>query len=195
MMSFLRGTVASMTTTSVALDVHGVGYFIHVTPRALQGLKVGEEKLIPVSLIVREDALTLYGFADVDEKSLFELVQTVTGIGPKLALTIVASQSPEDFVRAIASKDEARLTRIPGVGKKSAARMLIDLQDKVRSYGVTADQTHWQETVTQALISLGWSDKDARAAMTALDVDNLDTSDTGAILRLALAQMSRGGSA
>ena len=192
MLSFLRGQVIGVAGTTVALDVHGVGYAVNVTPKTLSQLRVGSEATLPVVLIVREDSMTLYGFLDTDERAVFELLLTVSGIGPKLAQTILAALEPSALSDALATGNEAALVRVPGVGKKSAQRLILELGDKLVANGRTAPVANtWRDDVVSALTSLGWSSKEAAAAVEGLDETTIDTQDPGSALRLALASLNR----
>ena len=177
---------------TVILDVHGVGYAISVTPRTLSKLSRTNEVTIPVQLIVREDSMTLFGFSGEEEKSLFSLLQTVSGVGPKLALTILAATEPEVLTSALVRGDEIALTKIPGVGKKSAARLILELGDKVSSVtSIPAAASSWKDDVEAALISLGWNAKEAASAIAKVSESDVDSQDPGAALRAALATLNR----
>jgi Holliday junction DNA helicase RuvA len=193
-LSFLRGEVVALSGTTLTLDVNGVGYSINVTPKTLSQLRIGTSASLPVALIVREESMTLYGFMDTDERSLFDLLMTVSGVGPKLAQTILSALEPAALSDAIASANEAALVRIPGVGKKSAQRLILELGDKllVTSKSVETKKT-WQEDVVAALTSLGWSQKEAQAAVDGLDESTIDPQDAGSALRMALSSLNRAG--
>lgn len=194
MLSFLRGQVVAISGTNLSLDVHGVGYSINVTPKTLSHLRIGSEAMLPVALIVREDSMTLYGFLDNDERALFDLLMTVSGVGPKLAQTILAALEPAALSEAISTGNEAALVRIPGVGKKSAQRLILELGDKlVASAGSAVAQSSWQDDVVAALTSLGWSSKEAQAAVDGLDETSIDPQDAGSALRMALSSLNRTG--
>lgn len=194
MLSFLRGHVVAISGTNLSLDVHGVGYSINVTPKTLSHLRIGSEATLPVALIVREDSMTLYGFLDSDERALFDLLLTVSGVGPKLAQTILAALEPASLSEAISSGNEAALVRIPGVGKKSAQRLILELGDKlIASAKANVAQKSWQDDVVAALTSLGWSQKEAQAAVDGLDESSIDPQDAGSALRMALSSLNRAG--
>ena len=194
MLSFLRGQVVAISGTNLSLDVNGVGYSINVTPKTLSHLRIGSEATLPVALIVREDSMTLYGFLDNDERALFDLLMTVSGVGPKLAQTILAALEPAALSEAISTGNEAALVRIPGVGKKSAQRLILELGDKlVASAGSAVAQSSWQDDVVAALTSLGWSSKEAQAAVDGLDETSIDPQDAGSALRMALSSLNRTG--
>ena len=127
MIAFVRGTVADVSLDSVVVEVGGVGLQLHCTPGTIATLKIGTPTRLPTSMVVREDSLTLFGFLDDDEKSMFELVQTASGVGPKVAQAITAVLSPDDLRRAIASDDVKTLTRVPGIGQKGAQRIILEL--------------------------------------------------------------------
>src|ERR1041385_1794961 len=137
MISRLRGTVAARTGGGVVLDVGGFGYLVAATPRV--SARVGEETTVETYLHVREDALQLYGFASVDEKQLFELLLGVSGVGPKVALAIVSGSTPAELRRAIARDDTARFEAIPGIGRKTAQRVVLELKEKAIAVSAVAE--------------------------------------------------------
>jgi Holliday junction DNA helicase RuvA len=193
MISFLRGVVADISAANMVIDVNGVGYNIIVTPNVLQSAKIGSEISIPVVLVVREESMTFYGFANGEERRIFELLQTVNGVGPKLALTILAATTSENLADAISSNDESALTRIPGVGKKSAARLILELGDK---FGTKATaRTGWQSEVHDALTALGWSSKEASGAVQSVTEKNLPHKSVPQALKSALELLNRIGRA
>lgn len=170
MIAQLRGRVAVRGTDEVVVDVGGVGLSVVVTARTAAGLTVGEDCLLTTHLVVREDSLTLYGFADAAEREVFRTVQTVSGIGPRLALTMLTTLTADQVREAIAAEDVAALIAVPGVGRKSAQRMIVDLKDKLgvsATGGVTLGSTAatWGGQVTAALTGLGWSAAEAQAAV------------------------------
>jgi Holliday junction DNA helicase RuvA len=192
MFSHIRGFVTSISGNTVVVDANGLGYAISVTPQTLSKLSRTEEVTIPVLLIVREDSMTLFGFSSEDEKTLFSLLQTVSGVGPKLALTILAATNPESLASAIVRGDELALTKIPGVGKKSAARLILELGDKLTAITTTPQvATSWQDDVEAALVSLGWNAKEAALAVSKVNDSDVDPKDPGAALREALATLNR----
>ena len=191
MISQLRGSVVGIAGNVVVIDVAGVGYELTVTPQTLSALRPGSEATIPVRMVIREDSMTLFGFSSIDERALFDRLQTVNGVGPKLALTILAATSAENLVTAITQGDEAALIRIPGVGKKSAARLILELGDKLILPTSTKRVAVWQQDVIEALVSLGWSTKDATVAVGRIDEKSIDVHDAGAALRAALTLLDK----
>jgi Holliday junction DNA helicase RuvA len=191
MISFLRGTVVEISATSLVIDVSGVGYKVLVTPSLLQKVQINKDSKISVVQIIREDSNTLFGFADNEEREIFELLLTVNGIGPKLALTILAAADPQTLIQTFASGDEASLTRIPGVGKKSAARLILELKDKFRN--AASAVSDWETEVTSALVSLGWSLKEATSAVKGVKEKKLPHSDVPVALKSALELLNRIG--
>ena len=165
MIARLRGTVAARTPAGVVLDVGGVGYLVAVTPRV--AARVGEEATVETHLHVREDALQLYGFATADERELFELLLGVSGVGPKVALAIVSGSTPADLRRAIAREDTARFEAIPGIGRKTAQRVVLDLKDKLGAVSVASGGG--APLAREALVELGWSVVDAERALADVD--------------------------
>ena len=127
MIAHLDGLVCAIAPEGAVIEVGGVGLLVQATPGTLAGLRTGERARVATSLVVREDALTLYGFASDDERDVFELVQTCSGVGPRLALAMLASFSPDGLRQAIASEDVAALTRVPGIGRKGAQRIVLEL--------------------------------------------------------------------
>ncbi|GAA4686110.1 Holliday junction branch migration protein RuvA [Phytohabitans rumicis] len=174
MIASVRGLVASVSPDGAVIEVGGVGLSVHCAPGTLAGLRLGEQARLATSLIVREDSLTLYGFADDDEKQLFELLQTASGVGPRLAQAVLAVHSPDTVRRAIATADTATLTRVPGIGKKGAERLVLELRDRIGPVAVGTDTSAgvlvgaWHEQVRQGLVGLGWSAAQADQAVAAV---------------------------
>ncbi|MFE1168955.1 Holliday junction branch migration protein RuvA [Nocardiopsis sp. NPDC058789] len=203
MIAFLTGRVAARGAASAVIDVGGVGMSVQCTPSALSRLHVGEEGTVATSLVVREDSLTLFGFADDDERNLFEQVQTASGIGPRIALAMLAVHSPDSLRQAVATEDTTALTRVPGIGKKGAQRIVLELRGKLDAPVMTdgtlppADgpgmEPHgaWRGQVVSGLVNLGWSSKDAEAAAAAVAAEAEDTDDVTVLLRSALRRLSR----
>ena len=200
MIAYVRGQVAALTINSAVVDVGGVGLELMCTPGTLATLRPGQPATLPTSMVVREDSLTLFGFVDDDEKSMFELVQTASGVGPKVAQAITAVLSPDDLRRAIGSDDVKTLTRVPGIGQKGAQRIILELKDRIGaptgargtpSAGLVAPADAWREQVHQGLVGLGWTTKDAEKAIEAVADQAGDTPDVGALLRAALRALSK----
>jgi holliday junction DNA helicase RuvA len=187
----LSGGVAAVHPSAVVIDVGGVGILVACIPQTAASVRVGDVLMLHTSLIVREESLTLYGFLDTEQRDVFDLVQTVSGIGPRTALAVLSTLAPDDLRRAISADDVASLTRVPGIGSKGAQRMIIELKDRLRSVQGShgGNATAGPETVREALMSLGWSAKDAERAVTAVSGDG-DT-DTSSLLREALRYLDR----
>jgi Holliday junction DNA helicase RuvA len=164
--SRLRGTVAARTAAGLVLDVGGVGYLLAATPRVTA--RVGEEATVETYLHVREDALQLYGFASAEERELFELLLGVSGVGPKVALAIVSGSAPAELRRAIARDDTARFEAIPGIGRKTAQRVILELKEKLAA-GAVAPAASGALLARDALVELGWSLLDADRALAEVD--------------------------
>jgi holliday junction DNA helicase RuvA len=162
----LRGTVAARTAAGVVLDVGGVGYLVAATPRV--SARVGEDATVETYLHVREDALQLYGFASADERELFELLLGVSGVGPKVALAIVSGSTPVELRRAIAREDTARFEAIPGIGRKTAQRVVLELKEKI-AIPADAGLASGPVVARDALVELGWSLIDAERALADVD--------------------------
>ena len=203
MIATLTGTVLTAGATSCVVDVSGVGFLLQVTPATAAGLRVGEKATLHTHLVVREDSLTLFGFADEDERSAFVIAQSASGVGPKLALAIVSVLSPADLRLAITNADLARLTSVPGIGAKGAQRLVLELKDKVGLLGAgvpapaggpaAGEPEVWRAQVTEGLQGLGWSLRDAEAAADTVAplVDEDPTIGVGQLLRAALNSLAR----
>ncbi|HEU4811107.1 MAG TPA: Holliday junction branch migration protein RuvA [Nocardioides sp.] len=197
MIAFVRGQVATVTLSSAVLEVGGVGLELMCTPGTLATLRPGHQATLPTSMVVREDSLTLFGFLDDDEKSMFELVQTASGVGPKLAQAMLAVFAPDDLRRAVAGDDVKTLTRVPGVGQKGAQRIILELKDRIgapvagRTSAVAAGAAPWRDQVHQGLVGLGWSTRDAEQAVDNVAPEAGDSPDVGALLRAALRSLSK----
>jgi Holliday junction DNA helicase RuvA len=156
------------------IEVGGIGLQLQCAPGTLAGLRTGAEARLAASLVVREDSLTLYGFADDDEKQLFELLQTASGVGPRLAQAVLAVHQPDAVRRAVSGGDIAALTRVPGIGKKGAERLVLELRDRIGPVGLGADGPagvlvgDWQDQVRQGVLALGWSASQADQAVAAV---------------------------
>ncbi|MEW2355588.1 Holliday junction branch migration protein RuvA [Spirillospora sp. NPDC029432] len=200
MIAFVSGRVAAAGPDGAVIDVHGVGMAVQCTPATLAGLRVGEEARVPTSLVVREDSLTLFGFADDDERQVFELLQTASGVGPRLALAMLAVHTPDALRAAVASEDLNALTKVPGIGKKGAQRIVLELKDRLGGpVGGGADvrapvkAEAWRDQVQMGLINLGWSARDADAAVDAVaaDLGGGDPPPVAALLKSALKKLSK----
>ncbi|MET2716557.1 Holliday junction branch migration protein RuvA [Streptomyces harbinensis] len=177
MIAFVSGPVAALAPDTAVLEVGGVGMAVQCTPGTLAGLRVGEPARLATSLVVREDSLTLYGFADDDERQVFELLQTASGVGPRLAQAMLAVHSPDGLRRAIASRDEKALTAVPGIGKKGAQKLLLELKDRLGepaggpqrpAVPAPAGAPEWREQLMTALTGLGYAPREAEEAIGAI---------------------------
>ena len=198
MIAFVRGPVAAIGVDSCVIEIGGVGLQVHCHPGTLAGLRPGAETRVATSLVVREDSLTLYGFADDDERALFELLQTASGVGPRLAQAILAVLSPDQVRLAVATEDLAALVRVPGIGKKGAQRIVLELKDRIGAPARTVQPSQravpaWRDQVHAGLVGLGWSARDAEDAVTAVEPLAADTADPSVpeLLRAALRSLSK----
>ena len=201
MIAFVRGPVAAVSLSSAVLEVGGVGLELMCTPGTLATLSpkvgTGQTATLPTSMVVREDSLTLFGFLDEDEKSCFELLQTASGVGPKLAQAMLAVLGPDDLRAAVSGEDVKTLTRVPGIGQKGAQRIILELKDRlgapIGSRAVAAPQASepWRDQVRQGLQGLGWSAKDADRAVDEVAPGPGETPDVAALLRAALRALSK----
>jgi Holliday junction DNA helicase RuvA len=197
--AFVRGTVADLTLSSAVLEVGGVGLELMCTPNTLATLRPGSEATLPTSMVVREDSLTLFGFLDDDEKACFELLQTASGVGPKLAQAMLAVLSPDDLRGAVSSEDVKTLTRVPGIGHKGAQRIILELKDRlglpVGTTGMArvggAAAAPWRAQVHQGLVGLGWSAREADRALDEVAPMSVGEPDVGALLRAALQTLRK----
>jgi Holliday junction DNA helicase RuvA len=174
MIAMLRGALVEKGIDHVLIDVNGVGYRVAVSLNTLAALPaVGNTATVHTELIVREDSLSLVGFATVDERAAFDLVTSVQGIGPKLAMSILSTLEAPELARAVRDGDHARLTRIPGIGKKTAERLVLELRDKFAgaAAATTAKRPGGSQAVSSALVNLGY--KPAEADRAAAEADKL----------------------
>jgi Holliday junction DNA helicase RuvA len=198
MISFVSGRVAALGPDAAVIEVGGIGLSVQCTPNTLAELRVGDRAHLPSTLIVREDSLTLYGFADTDERAVFDLLLTASGIGPRLAQATLAVHDPDSLRRAVATEDFKALCRVPGIGQKGAQRMVLELKDRLGpprgGPGVPAQAgpvDSRRDQVHGALLNLGWSARDADAALdVALEDAETDVS-VPALLRAALRTLGR----
>jgi holliday junction DNA helicase RuvA len=169
MIAHLRGKVVARMLDGVVLDVNGVGYRIQTTLRALRKAHGGDEITLDTYLHVREDALQLYGFAEPAERELFEHFLSVSGVGPKVALAILSGSTPADLRRAIALEDTTRFVAIPGVGKKTAERVVLELKEKIGALEVIDVPREHELVARDALVELGYSVTEAERALASTD--------------------------
>ena len=206
MIAFVKGPVSAVFVDSAVVDVGGVGMLVMCTPATLAGLHVGENATLATSMVVREDSLTLFGFADYDERALFELLQTASGVGPKLAQAMLAVHGPDALRRAVASEDLVALCKVPGIGRKGAQRIVLELKDRIGGPSpnavpargaTTSDDEAWRGQVRAGLLGLGWSIKEADAAVDAVapmaeeSLSDGEPAPVAELLRAALRSLSR----
>ena len=205
MIAFVSGRVAALAPDGAVVEVGGVGLTVQCTPGTLAALRIGEQAHLPTSLVVREESLTLYGFADEDERVVFELLQTASGVGPRLAQAMLAVHDPDTLRRAVASEDLTALVQVPGIGRKGAQRIVLELKDRLgavrgsTSMARRSGPVHagWRDQLHGALLGLGWSGREAdegvaSAAPYAEEATAAgDAPDVGALLKVALRSLSR----
>jgi holliday junction DNA helicase RuvA len=200
MIAFVSGTVAALAPDTAVVEVGGIGMAVQCTPDTLSTLRVGQHAKLATSLVVREDSLTLYGFADDDERQVFVLLQTASGVGPRLAQAMLAVHSPDALRRAVATGDEKALTMVPGIGKKGAQKLLLELKDRlgepVGAPGVTRAPAAagWRDQLHSALVGLGYAPREAEDAVAAVAPQAeaaQGTPQVGALLRAALQTLNR----
>jgi holliday junction DNA helicase RuvA len=197
----VHGRVAAVSPDGAVVEVGGVGLAVSCSPGTLARLRVGDDARLSTSLVVREDSLTLYGFADDDERGLFELLQTANGVGPKLAQTILGVYPPREVRRAIATSDYVTLVKVPGIGRKGAEKIVVELRDRIGAIdgsdstvadfaGVTAIAP-WKDQVLHALAGLGFTGKEAAEAIETVAADADDNPEVAVILRRTIQLLGR----
>ncbi|WP_406196541.1 Holliday junction branch migration protein RuvA [Kitasatospora sp. NBC_01560] len=201
MIAFVQGPVAAVAAGTVVIEVGGVGMAVQCTPNTAAGLRLGEPARLATSLVVREDSLTLYGFADDDERAVFEILQAAPGVGPRLAQAMLGVHSPDELRAAVAAGNEKALIAVPGIGKAKAAKLLLEYKDKLGApHGsvpaqkpVAAGPAPWGEQLHAALVGLGYAPREADEAVTAVtpEAEAQTTTDVGALLRAALRTLNR----
>ncbi len=202
MIAFVRGVVQAVGPDSVVVDLGGFGVQATCTTTTALSLRVGDRTELLTSLVVREDGWTLYAFTDAAERSIFEQVQTVTGIGPRIALAVLGTLSPDELRRAIAHDDLNALVKIPGIGRKGAQRLVLELKDKLGPLSSGSGlapleaRSGWHASVSAGLVSLGWSAREAEQAADSVAPLAAAQSDDGqpdiaALLKAALQSLDR----
>lgn len=192
MIAELTGVVRALAPDGVVIAVGGVGLQVQCTPATLARLRMGEQATLATALVVREDSLTLFGFADADERSVFEALQTATGVGPRLAQAVLAVLSPEQVRAAVADEDLAALTTVPGIGRKVASRLVLELKDRLdapqRGRVTVSGGT---SEAREGLLQLGYSLREADDALRAAGTELPAGAGTSAVLRAALTVLRR----
>ncbi|MEU4229907.1 Holliday junction branch migration protein RuvA [Nonomuraea sp. NPDC026600] len=198
MIASVAGQVTAIAPYGAVIEVGGVGILTHCTPATLATLRVGEEARLATSLVVREESLTLFGFATTDERTVFELLQTASGVGPKLALAMLAVHSPNALRVAVASADLKALTQVPGIGQKGAQRIVLELKDRLGTPDEAVDAAlnggrrvaAWRDQVHSGLVGLGYSGKDADEAIAIIEPEAGDDPQIAVLLKSALRSLS-----
>ena len=211
MIASVRGRVVAVTPSTAVVEVGGVGMQVQCAPDTLAELRLGAETTLATSLVVREDSLTLFGFSDEDARTVFELLQTASGVGPKVAQAMLAVHPPDALRRAVATEDLAALTQVPGIGRKGAQRIVLELKDRLGAAALSGRSSAraghgagngsaegvWRDQVHSGLVGLGWGTRDAESAVDAvapLADDQTATNgdpDVAVLLRAALRTLSR----
>jgi Holliday junction DNA helicase RuvA len=207
MIATVSGVVAAVSADGAVVEVGGVGLAVNCTPATLATLRVGDTARLSTSLVVREDSLTLFGFATDDERIVFETLQGVSGVGPRLAQAVLAVHSPDAVRTAVATEDLGALTLVSGIGRKGAQRIVLELKDKLGAVGGgggavvrlpgSAGPGVWREQLRDALTGLGWSAREVDEALAAVGPEAEaaiavgDTPDVAALLRSCLRMLSR----
>jgi holliday junction DNA helicase RuvA len=205
MIASVNGTIAAITGDAAVVEVGGVGIAVQCTPTTLATLRPGQQTRLATSLVVREDSLTLFGFASDDERVVFDILQSVTGVGPRLAQAVLSVHSPDAVRAAVATDDVGALTLVPGVGKKGAQRLVLELKDKMGTTSTGGNVFRlpgqgvgaWREQLRQALTGLGWSSREVDEALAAVGPEAEaalavgDEPDVAALLKTSLRMLSR----
>jgi Holliday junction DNA helicase RuvA len=194
MISTLSGTVKFLTPDKTIIEIGGIGISVLINSHTSASLTIGAQAHLFTSLVVREDSLTLFGFSDEPSRVLFELVQTVSGIGPKVALSILGALTPSELAHAVNTENISAIEKVPGIGKKGAQRLILELKSKLSDFTQGSHrQTHqpvWREQLTSALVSLGFSAKDSddaiNSVLTDMSQEEIATMELGELLKLAL---------
>jgi Holliday junction DNA helicase RuvA len=203
--AFVAGRVAGIAPDSVVVEVGGFGIQVYCAPTTISRVRVGEAARFATSLVVREDSLTLYGFSDDDERLVFEMLQTATGVGPRLAQAMLGVHPPASLRRAVATDDFTALCLVPGIGRKTAQRIVLELKDKLSAANLSDDvvvlpsggSASWRGSVHGALLGLGYSVREADEAVHRVgpDAEEMlvagDTPDVAALLRIALSMLAK----
>ncbi|HVY09376.1 MAG TPA: Holliday junction branch migration protein RuvA [Mycobacteriales bacterium] len=206
MIATVSGVVAAIGAEAAVIEVGGVGIAVQCTPATLGSLRVGDAARLATSLVVREDSLTLFGFATEDERLVFETLQGVTGVGPRLAQSVLAVHSPDAIRTAVATEDVGALTLVPGIGRKGAQRLVLELKDKLGAASGAANVVRlpgsagpgaWRDQLRDALTGLGWTGREVDEALAAVGPEAEaaiavgDTPDVALLLRSCLQMLSR----
>ncbi|MED7950878.1 Holliday junction branch migration protein RuvA [Kitasatospora sp. NPDC058201] len=201
MIAFVQGPVAVISGSTVVVEVGGVGMAVQVTPATAAGLRPGEPARLATSLVVREDSLTLYGFADDDERAVFEILQAAPGVGPRLAQAMLGVHSPDALRTAVAAGNEKALIAVPGIGKAKAAKLLLEYKDKLGApHGsvpaqkpIATGPAPWGEQLHAALVGLGYAPREADEAVIVVtpEAEAQAVPDVGTLLRSALRSLNR----
>ena len=195
MIASISGIVKSSGSTSAVIEVGGVGILVQVTAKTAANLKPGKSADLYTSLVVREDSLTLYGFDSNSAREMFETLQTVSGIGPKVSQSALSIYDPSEIANAINSADASLLERIPGLGKKGAQRAIIELKDKVSGSKTPPGKFDWRSQLESALSGLGFTAKEIDKLFSEISEtvgDRISTMSPSELLKLALQIKGRG---
>ena len=205
MIASVNGQVAAVTGEAAIVEVGGIGIAVMCTPTTLASIRPGQQTRLATSLVVREDSLTLFGFNSDDERAVFDILQSVTGVGPRLAQAVLSVHSPDAVRAAVATDDVGALTLVPGIGKKGAQRLVLELKDKLAG-GSGGDATvrlpgqqvgAWRDQLRSALTGLGWTSREVDEALSAVGPEAEaavavgDTPDVAALLKTSLRLLSR----
>lgn len=206
MIASVSGPVLSLSGETAVIEVGGVGLAVHCTPATIATLRTGTTARLATSLVVREDSLTLFGFATDDERSVFDTLQGVTGVGPRLAQAVLATHSPDAVRSAVATEDVGALMLVTGIGRKGAQRLVLELKDKLGQISTSATVLRlpgrdsaglWRDQLRSALLGLGWSSREVDEALVAVGPEAEaaqavgDQPDVAVLLRSCLQMLSR----
>jgi|UniRef100_UPI00404A5484 holliday junction DNA helicase RuvA len=194
MIATLSGTVKSLSPDRAIIEVGGVGMSVLINAHTSAAMTLGAHANLYTSLVVREDSLTLFGFSDEPSRVLFELVQTVSGIGPKVALSILGALTPSELAHAVNTENISAIEKVPGIGKKGAQRLILELKSKISDFSqgtyTRSHQPVWREQLTSALVSLGFSAKDSddaiNSVLSEISQEDIAQMELGELLKLAL---------
>jgi Holliday junction DNA helicase RuvA len=193
----LSGTVAAVRDQTCIVDVNGVGYLVHITSEHKRTLSVGERNVFFTSLVVREDSMTLFGFESPESTEIFEVLLSVSGVGPRSALAILSELSPAEILTAVVDENDAAFKKVSGIGPKTAKLIIVQLAGKISSLAHSSHtsasphpSTEAETVVLNALVGLGWNEKIAQEALQTLSATSVDRTASSVLLKEALALLA-----
>jgi len=195
MISFLKGTILSCKPTRVVLDVQGVGYEIHIPLSTYEKISTATSTQLFIHMVVRENAITLYGFNSEEEQQIFSLLLTISGIGPSIAISILSSMTPQQILMAVKNDQITAFTSIPGIGQSKSEKIIFELKRKLKKLDTILSResttTPYMKDAIEALVSLGFDEKQASSTVSSVIAQHSDINNIETIIRLSLKQLSK----